>query len=1157
MTEYNNMPESGGARGSQLSDVLVIPLREQVVFPQQRFSISLGRVIFERLYRHCEEHGTQCIGLVCQPTKRHEAQLIPPDTTNSKEGGKQGHSRELKKAVDAAGVAIDLYKIGTYCRLLSHRRSASSVTLSVVGISRIELQSVKLYDYYGMAMVRLIPEPSGEVLRSAAVRVACLTLREAIRGYATLIGATKNSGGGKGGIRGLGNASQQSTQIRTMGELLGSLLDDRAQRMLWHNSREENALSDIVGGSDNDTNKDSNTTTLSISNKYNNAAAQNSSSAGNGGDETNSTGRSGWGVVEQGRSHMPHVLADAVCALYQFATPEQQLVLQEFDVVKRLHLVASLLTQLTQTRKIKQEIQSSVQTRSSNDIKEAILRRQIGDLQRELRAVRGKSKGDKKGGDDDEEEDSDEDEITTMREKIESAALPGEPKKIALRELKRMSQMQAHHPDYNVCRTYLDTVTSLPWDKQTDDSHLDIANASRILNEDHFGLDKIKKRVLEYLAVRKLRRDMRGPILCLYGPPGVGKTSLGKSVARAMGRKFQRVALGGVRDEAELRGHRRTYVGSLPGMIIQALQSAQVNNPVVLFDEIDKLAHNGNHNPQGCLLEILDGEQNYAFKDHYLAMPFDLSNVFFMCTCNDLRTMDRPLLDRMEILELSGYSVEEKVFIAQRHLLPKQRKLHALEDGADDGTEAKRGAPLPGSHSGDGGGTGATVSSFGSGAQLSGRSTTSCGNASPAGTGSAPWSPRRAASVIPCSADETIMVAMKKERSSSYTADGGLRAASWSLPGSTGGSASSSGLTLKAVERLRYHLKEENAVQMRSLYRDIARNIHAELHQSTVGNATEAPAGAPPMPTTGGKDKRPPRLDVTHSALVQLITRYTAESGVRSLERRIAEICRWVALDIVEKKYGPDFQYSVGPSDLVRICGMEPIRADEMLKDATDLHGVAIGLAVTHAGGEIMLVEAAKTKGSEGGQLTITGQLGSVMTESVRTAMSLLRPYIPDRFARNDVHVHFPAGATPKDGPSAGVATVLALASIYLERPCRADTACTGEISLRGRVLPVGGIKEKVLAANRCPGIKFVLVPALNEPNVEEDLSPGPDGQLPGAGLKIVYLRTVKDALEHTFGSGAHNVFLNYASAYTPVAEPEAANAAPSSLFQTQIRSKM
>jgi len=546
-----------------------------------------------------------------------------------------------------------------------------------------------------------------------------------------------------------------------------------------------------------------------------------------------------------------------------------------------------------------------------------------------------------------------------------------------------------------------------------------------MLDEDHKGLHQVKKRLLEFLAVQKMRGDMKGPILCLHGPPGIGKTSLGRSIARALGRKFHRIALGGVKDEAEIRGHRRTYIGSMPGSIIQALQALGTNNPVILLDEVDKMAANSMFNPQATLLEVLDPEQNGSFKDHYLNTPFDLSRALFICTANDSSLIDRPLLDRMEVIELSGYTLEEKASITESHLLPKQRRLHALESE-------------------------------------------------------------------------------KPEAEAQQAGEGGDAA-------------------------------------------------HAEVMHA-----------------------QEPRLVLTSEAVNNLITKWTSESGVRSLERRLAQICRWASLrlqglDVPHNASSGDAERQValsscGPNDkgivvvdtqhLPHIIGAELFEPDIAERLVV---GVAMGLSVSSVGGQLLFIEATRTRGS--GRLTITGQLGKVMTESVETALSLLRSRFVrggrasgssvgaaagdvstapvasevlnllysrkapgdaessvdsaadrDPFKGEDVHVHFPAGGIPKDGPSAGVAVLLALASVLLDRPMRSDTAVTGEVTLRGHVLPVGGIRDKVLAAHRA-GVKHVLLPLANKRHVLEDI---PAKTL--EGIQVHYMKHVDEALDWAFG---------------------------------------
>jgi ATP-dependent Lon protease len=465
------------------------------------------------------------------------------------------------------------------------------------------------------------------------------------------------------------------------------------------------------------------------------------------------------------------------------------------------------------------------------------------------------------------------------------------------------------HPsagEYTVSRTYLDWILDLPWEKSTDDN-LNVTEAEQTLNEDHYGLNKVKKRILEYLAVRQLTQDSKGPILCFVGPPGVGKTSLGRSIARALNRKFVRMSLGGIRDEAEIRGHRRTYVGALPGRIIQGIKKAGSNNPVFMLDEIDKVGTDFRGDPASALLEVLDPEQNNSFSDHYLELPFDLSNVMFITTANVLATIPSPLLDRMEVIEITGYTEEEKIHIARGYLIPRQLKAHGITDA---------------------------------------------------------------------------------------------------------------------------HLTFED------------------------------------------------------SALTTLIHSYTREAGLRNLEREIASICRGVAKEIVDGFTDP----VVADADLVPTY-LGPIKFFSELAERTAETGVATGLAWTPVGGDILFIEATRMKGKE--RLILTGKLGDVMKESAETALSYVRSKatelgIPEDFRENtDIHIHIPAGAIPKDGPSAGVTLYTSLVSLFTDRPVRSDLAMTGEITLRGLVLPVGGIKEKVLAA-RSAGVKHVILPTKNEKDLQE-----------------------------------------------------------------------
>ena len=493
-----------------------------------------------------------------------------------------------------------------------------------------------------------------------------------------------------------------------------------------------------------------------------------------------------------------------------------------------------------------------------------------------------------------------------MRERLKEKELPEEARKEAERELERLARMHPSSSEYTVARTYLDWILELPWNDSTEDQ-LDLDEAQKVLDQDHYDLEKIKKRIVEFMAVRKLKPDAKGTILCFAGPPGTGKTSLGKSIARAMGRKFHRIALGGVRDEAEIRGHRRTYVGAMPGRIIQGLRKVGVNNPVMMLDEVDKIGSDFRGDPASALLEVLDPEQNSKFTDHYLGVEFDLSNVIFIATANILDTIPSPLLDRMEVLELSGYTLEEKIEIAKRYLIPRQLEAH--------------------------------------------------------------------------------------------------------------------GLTKK-------------------------------------------------------------NLSIEKRALVRIIGEYTREAGVRNLERQIGAICRAVARKVAT---GHQEKIVLKVRNLEEYLGKPKYISD--VAERTSVPGVATGLAWTPSGGDILFIEATRMPGS--GKLTLTGQLGDVMKESAQTALSYIRSKacelgIPqDIFKTEDVHIHVPAGAIPKDGPSAGVTIGVALVSLFTGRPVRPEVAMTGEITLRGLVLPVGGIKEKVLAAHRAK-IKEIILPKRNANDLDE-----------------------------------------------------------------------
>ena len=590
----------------------------------------------------------------------------------------------------------------------------------------------------------------------------------------------------------------------------------------------------------------------------------------------------------------PGRIADAIAAsLPSLTSQSKQELLATADIKARLGRLVAALTKEVEVLELGSKIQSQVESEVGKGQRDYYLREQLKAIQKELGQTDERTQ-----------------EIDDLRQAIEAAGMTEEAKKEALRELDRLSKMPPAAAEYTVARTYLEWLLALPWSKETEDI-LELSEARRVLDEDHWGLEKIKERILEYLAVKSMRPKGKDPILCFVGPPGVGKTSLGRSIARALGRRFHRISLGGMRDEAEIRGHRRTYIGALPGQVIQGLRRAESRNPVLMLDEIDKLGMDFRGDPASALLEVLDPEQNVAFRDHYVDVPFDLSRVLFITTANLLDTVPPALRDRMEIIELPGYTEEEKVRIAGTHLVPKQAKDHGLLEG----------------------------------------------------------------------------------------------------------------------EHIRW----------------------------------------------------------TDAALARLVRYYTREAGLRSLERQIAAICRKVAKRRVEGQMEP---VEVTPEVVGELLGAPRFLLEE-LEERTRVPGVAVGLAWTAAGGDILFIEATRMKG--GKTLTLTGQLGDVMKESAQAALSWVRSHASDLGIRadfwdtSDIHVHIPAGAIPKDGPSAGVTMVTALASLMGQRPVKARLAMTGEITLSGRVLAVGGIKEKVLAARRV-GVTTVILPRRNERNLLEDV---------------------------------------------------------------------
>jgi ATP-dependent Lon protease len=590
----------------------------------------------------------------------------------------------------------------------------------------------------------------------------------------------------------------------------------------------------------------------------------------------------------------PGKLADFIASsLTTIGTPVKQEVLDTLDIRARMDSLNRLLIKELEVLELGSKIQSQVQSEVGKNQREYFLREQLKAIQKEL------GEGDEQAK-----------EIDELRSKIEAAGMPDGVKKEILRELDRLSKMPVAAAEYTVSRTYLDWIVAVPWSRRTEDS-IDLKRTKEVLDADHSGLEKVKDRVLEFLAVRKLNPDVKGPILCFLGPPGVGKTSLARSIANSLGRKFVRVSLGGMRDEAEIRGHRRTYIGALPGQIIQGLRRAESKNPVFILDEIDKLGADFRGDPASALLEVLDPEQNNTFRDHYLDVPFDLSEVLFLTTANVLDPVPPALRDRMEVLELAGYTEEEKLKIALEHLIGKQVKNHGL-------TEAY--------------------------------------------------------------------------------------------------------------------------------------------------------------------------VEFTEPAVRSVIRNYTREAGVRNLEREIGALCRKIA----RRRAEGDETKVVVTAELVSEFLGAPTFLDEEIENRTKDPGVAVGLAWTPAGGEVLFVEASRMQGA--GSLTLTGHLGDVMKESARTALSWFRANAPHYgvdpafYKDAEIHLHVPSGAIPKDGPSAGVTMVAALASELTGRPVRGDLAMTGEITLSGRVLPVGGIKEKVLAARR-HGITEVILPRQNEKNIREDLT--------------------------------------------------------------------
>ena len=613
-------------------------------------------------------------------------------------------------------------------------------------------------------------------------------------------------------------------------------------------------------------------------------------------------------VVQSTRA--PGQLADLAASLIDAELPEKQALLETVALEERLRRVLEILTRRIQVLRLSQEIGARTKEELDDRQRKFLLREQLKTIQKEL--------GEEGEGDED---------LAQLEEAIAKAGMPAEAEAQARKELRRLKSMGPQSAEYSMLRTWLEWMTELPW-RLPEEKPIDLAAARAVLEADHFGLERVKSRIVEFLAVQKLNPQGRAPILCFVGPPGVGKTSLGQSIARALGRPFVRVSLGGVHDEAEIRGHRRTYIGALPGNIVQALRKAGARNCVMMLDEVDKVSASLHGDPSAALLEVLDPEQNSTFRDNYLGLPFDLSRVVFICTANVIDHIPAPVRDRMEVIDLPGYTQEEKLEIARRYLVPRQRQANGLQEG---------------------------------------------------------------------------------------------------------------------------------------------------------------------------------QCELTDAALTAIVASYTREAGVRQLEREIGRVMRHAATKVAE---GADVRVRVDAADLEAILGPAKFEHEAALRSG--IPGVATGLAWTPVGGDILFIEATRVAG--GGKLILTGQLGDVMKESAQAALTLVKARAPElripaaMFDGVDVHLHVPAGAIPKDGPSAGIAMFIALVSLFTDRPVRPEVAMTGEISLRGLVLPVGGIKEKVLAAQRA-GIGTVLLPARNR----KDLRDVPESAR--NALRFVWLETVDDAV--------------------------------------------
>ncbi|HEY2461530.1 MAG TPA: endopeptidase La [Candidatus Acidoferrum sp.] len=638
----------------------------------------------------------------------------------------------------------------------------------------------------------------------------------------------------------------------------------------------------------------------------------------------------------------PGRLTDFIAGtLPSLSTLIRQELIETSSVRKRLEALIRELSKELEVLELRSKIHEQVQEQVGQNQREYLLREQMKAIQKELG-----------------ESDDSAQEIDELRKKVEEAGMPAEARKECDREVKRLAKMTPASAEYMVSRTYLEWMTSLPWSKSSGSAEIDLPKAQVILDDDHYDLEKVKERILDFLAVKKLQPGMKGPILCFVGPPGVGKTSLGKSIARALGRKFVRIALGGMHDEAEIRGHRRTYIGALPGQIIQGLKRAESNDPVCMLDEVDKLGRDFRGDPSSALMEVLDPEQNNAFRDHYLDVPFDLSKVLFIATANWMDPIPEPLRDRMEVIELPGYTGEEKLHIAHKYLIPKQAAEHGVKVGE--------------------------------------------------------------------------------------------------------------------------------------------------------------------------------QIEFSDDGLREIIHSFTREAGVRNLEREIATVTRKQARRLAE---GKTEKMVVTPEVVRGFLGVPKFRTEKEVEERVKRPGVAVGLVWTPVGGDIIFIEATRMRG--GKQFTMTGHLGEVMQESMTAALTWTRAngerygIDPDFFRKQDIHIHVPSGAVPKDGPSAGAAMVTALVSLLSGRPVKDRLAMTGEMTLSGIVLPIGGVKEKVLGAKRA-GIKEVLLPADNEPNAVADLTPDILGD-----IKITYVRTLDEVLEHALAKDP------VAPPVMPPAEPKVKRTGP------------